>query len=112
MPYDLDAVGDQLAASPLAQTGSGGLLAPGMAMTYRASFAIPDGWSGEKKLRAGIDNNATTIIQPEFVATALDADSGQNSPFDGMYDEDAEWLAFLLALVLALYGDPYDDFDL
>lgn len=112
MPYDLDAVGDQLAASPPAQTESGGLLAPGMTMTYRMSFAIPDGWSGEKKLRAGIDNNATTIIQPEFVATALDADSGQNSPFDGMYDEDAEWLAFLLALVLAPYGDPYDDFNL
>lgn len=50
--------------------------------------------------------------KPSYRVMALDADSGQNSPFDGMYDEDAEWLAFLLALVLALYGDPYDDFDL
>lgn len=91
---------------------SDALLVPGMSATYRASFAIPDGWSGKKTLRAGIDNDATVIIQPEFIATALDANSADDNPLQDFSDEDAEWLAFLLALVLALYENPFNDFDL
>ena len=112
VPYDLDGLDDELAASPLAQTGGQGLLAPGMTMTYRAEFEIPAGWSGEKTLRVGIDNGATAIISPEVSAMKLDADDASDNPFEDLSDEDLEWLAFLLALVMALYEDPYNEFDI
>ncbi len=137
--YDMDALPDEYAASPLAAAASEGVLLPGQTVTYRVPFNIPESWASDTpsdgsssstvKVRVrfvkpeylGYTGDATTLaavnvgdtIEPP-VAVLSDAEDeepwSEDPDFEDLTDE--EWQEFIYFLMLLAALNEMDDEDL
>ena len=113
--YEVDALSDEFAASPLASTGAGGLLAPGDTQTYKVTFSIPEDWAGEggsggtsgyKTVRVSLSD--LTYVETDATVTAFadDPDSGSDDGIDWAESnsdfDDIDWEEFIKYLLMVL----------
>ena len=116
--YDMEALPDDFAASPLATAADEGLILPGQTLTYKVTFPIPDDWSSSCKVR--VDLTAPHYLNYEGTTMALladNADTGSNgeagdssnTDFDDMSEEEWEEFIWFLIFMLTLFEtDPED----
>ena len=132
--YDLAALPDEFAASPLADAADNGLILPGQTLTYKVTFPIPADWasgsagdgSTSSACKVRVDLTTPHYLDYEGTTMALLADNasgsadGQdadgadgvdnsNTDFDDLTDEEwEEFIYFLMALMTMCEMDPED----
>ena len=102
--YDVARLSAAMAKSPLLSTGTGGLLAPGDAQTYRMEFSIPEDWKGENTVSVNLTKVKIVEPQANLLSAGIDEEDG------GVEDwTDEDWQRFIEALIACMVSFEVDE---